>query len=75
MISETCTAAHAHKYCCRIDNKCGLNEGHCETSNDCKNGLMCGENNCPIEFPDWSYNCCYKPAFGKLLTFLPLTAI
>lgn len=73
MLLERCTAPLSHKNCCRNDNKCDVNEGHCKTSDDCKNGLTCGENNCPRGFPDWSFNCCYKSAHGKCITFLPIT--
>ena len=27
---------------------------------DCKNGLKCGTNNCPSEYPS-KYDCCYLP--------------
>ena len=62
--------------CCTPDNKCGEDEGDCDSDNDCQEGLKCGVDNCsnkgnanPKPFPnnewDATDDCCYKPAKGK----------
>ena len=43
--------------CC---TNCDINYGDCDSDNDCKNGLKCGSDNCPSEYPS-SYDCCYLP--------------
>ena len=32
---------------CTIDEPCGVNEGDCDSNDECKNHLFCGSNNCP----------------------------
>ncbi len=35
------------EHCCRPENQCGLNEGDCNTEDDCSGwGYICGNNNC-----------------------------
>ena len=43
--------------CC---TDCDINHGDCDSDSDCKNGLKCGTNNCPSEYPS-TYDCCYLP--------------
>ena len=43
--------------CC---TNCDINYGDCDSDNDCKNGLKCGSDNCPSEYPS-NYDCCYLP--------------
>ena len=69
-IDCTATAPLKSIECCdKKSNKCGENEGDCDTDNDCKAGLKCGTKNaknCPSGFPSYYY-CCYKPlALGNL---------
>ena len=47
--------------CCTPSNKCGEDEGDCDSDNDCQGGLKCGTNNC--QWGDWD-DCCYKPPEG-----------
>ena len=54
-----CTANDTHQECCRGDNKCGVNEGDCDTDSDCESGLKCVPS-CPKEFPE-DYDCCNLP--------------
>ena len=44
-----CTATHPYSgSCCNfLPEKCGENEGDCDSDADCKNGLACGIDNCP----------------------------
>ena len=32
---------------CTIDQPCGVNEGDCDSNDECKTHLFCGSNNCP----------------------------
>ena len=48
--------------CCNfLPEKCGENEGDCDSDAHCKAGLACGTNNCPAggNFPPEA-DCCYK---------------
>ena len=59
--------------CCHKDNKCGENEGDCNSDSDCKEGLKCGSNNCAqtkrivnqTSFWDADDDCCYQPSCFK----------
>ena len=58
-----CTATHPYSgSCCYfLSEKCGENEGDCDSDADCKAGLACGIDNCPA----WSNfhpeaDCCFK---------------
>ena len=50
---------------CTSSCLCGVDEGHCESNNQCLSGLACGYDNCN---PELGYengtNCCYDPCFG-----------
>ena len=56
--------------CCTPERKCSENEGHCNSDDDCKPGLSCGENNCRkqrglqlsrwFDTLQWTDNCCEK---------------
>ena len=47
--------------CCNVNYPCNENEGHCDSDNDCKIGLVCGINNCDEEkFPSVGTRCCQK---------------
>ena len=35
--------------CCTKENPCSLGEGDCDNNEDCKGGLICGHNNCPMK--------------------------
>ena len=55
--------------CCTPENKCGEDEGDCDTDNDCQEGLKCGQqlDNCHGNGPEWDAtdDCCYRPKEGK----------
>ena len=69
-----CTASDPpsliHHDCCDLlPEKCGENEGDCDSDADCKAGLACGIDNCPA----WGNfhpeaDCCYKV---KGIIFIP----
>ena len=44
---------------CTNDNTCGLNEGNCDSHNECQDGLFCGTKNCPTSLGfDPNTDCC-----------------
>ena len=50
--------------CCTTANQCDIDEGDCDVDGDCKAGLLCGTDNCPIKTGfqwDATDDCCYKP--------------
>merc|ERR1712126_627202 len=56
--------------CCTYYNKCEAGQGDCDTDNDCKDGLKCGNDNCGVSWTKfipsregWDVydDCCYKP--------------
>ena len=57
--------------CCKTNGPCEWGQGHCNSDNECANGLLCGRNNCKKDFSNehtrWSNHddCCY----GKLEKF------
>ena len=54
--------------CCIPGIPCGEGEGDCDSDSDCKEGLTCGHNNCPIKSGGaWNAadDCCVKPSIGK----------
>ena len=55
-----CTKGNGHDSFCTANNLCDDNEGDCDNDNECKDGLVCGENNCPIspEFQPGD-DCCF----------------
>ena len=47
--------------CCNHNYPCDEGEGHCEIDNQCKDGLICGKNNCDKQkFPSTGTRCCQK---------------
>ena len=48
--------------CCTKDNPCEVNEGDCDSNEDCKGDLRCGQANCDAEkFGIKSKtDCCYE---------------
>ena len=49
--------------CCSISKKCGLNEGDCDSDNDCLGNLRCGLNNCVGSQFHPEADCCHDNAF------------
>ena len=52
-----CTALDWNYSCCTSANPCGLNQGDCDTDDDCFGDLRCGTDNC-IGFGDTGADCC-----------------
>ena len=52
---------------CSSGIPCGINEGDCDSNNECQNGLACGNDNCNYDpslgFPS-DLDCCYHPTLG-----------
>ena len=44
--------------CCTPEKPCDLNHGDCDTNEDCKGGLFCGNNNCGEDFTWSGADCC-----------------
>ena len=50
--------------------KCGLDEGHCKSDKDCKEGLKCGSGNCYNWYSKlwWKgHDCCFKPGINRIV--------
>ena len=46
-------------------NTCTENEGHCDSHDECQDGLACGSNNCPATLGfDSEVDCCYEASVG-----------
>ena len=50
--------------CCSSSNQCDVNQGDCDSDNECKGNLVCGDNNCPSPFPSTA-DCCENPDQGN----------
>ena len=53
--------------CCTSGNRCDVDQGDCDSDDDCKIGLKCGRDNCPTKSGhqwDSTDDCCYKPMPG-----------
>ena len=45
---------------CSLTNQCNVDQGHCQSDDECKGYLKCGHNNCPAELGHHSKSrCCY----------------
>ena len=45
---------------CSLTNQCNVDEGHCQSDDECKGYLKCGHNNCPAELGHHTKTrCCY----------------
>ena len=45
---------------CSVTNPCSENQGHCQSDDECKGYLRCGQNNCPAELGyHITDRCCY----------------
>ena len=51
---------------CDSTNLCAEDEGDCDHDSECKEGLKCGTDHCPVELSHESFfDCCYKPCEGN----------
>ena len=47
--------------CCTTEHRCGINQGDCDSDNECEGTLTCGIGNCAGHlFPD-NADCCQEP--------------
>ena len=62
--------------CCTPENPCGPNQGDCDYDQECKNGLFCGSNNCPLFsiFAD-SSDCCHGEAIFTVQGLFGITQL
>ena len=45
--------------CCSTKNQCGIDQGDCDSDDECADGFICGLNNCPDSFSRYaSADCC-----------------
>ena len=47
---------------CSLTNQCNVDQGHCQSDDECKGYLKCGHNNCPAELGHGhptKTRCCY----------------
>ena len=50
---------------CTTDNPCNIDEGDCDSHQQCKDKLVCGLNNCPGSLGhDPEVDCCFNPTIG-----------
>ena len=57
------TACNGGDACCSKMNKCGEDEGDCDSDSHCKDGLKCGNSNCSQKSGyqwDATDDCCYS---------------
>ena len=61
LLGCTATAPYDGSCCNALTEKCGENEGDCDSDAHCKAGLACGTDNCPAvgSFPPEA-DCCFK---------------
>ena len=46
---------------CSLTNQCNVDQGHCQSDDECKGYLKCGHNNCPAELGHHTKTrCCYE---------------
>ena len=44
--------------CCSVDNPCGLGQGDCDKDDECSGDLVCGRDNCGMEYKSATADCC-----------------
>ena len=63
--AKVCNAISDNLYtCCTSSKQCDLNQGDCDSHDECSGNLSCGEDNCQSPFPS-DADCCY---LGKFFT-------
>ena len=53
---------------CSLDNPCESGEGHCDSNDECQNGLFCGSENCKDTS---SMDCCESQGNTLFTTGIP----
>ena len=68
--AEVCNGIGNNVYsCCSSTNQCDVNQGDCDSDNECSGYLICGNNNCQSPFPT-DADCCKLGKFSTLLDFV-----
>ena len=72
--AKVCNAISDNLYtCCTSSKQCELNQGDCDSHDECSGNLLCGDDNCQSPFPT-DADCCYLGKFFtlnvKLIIFL-----
>ena len=44
--------------CCSVENPCGLGQGDCDKDDECSGDLVCGRDNCGVEYKSATADCC-----------------
>ena len=44
--------------CCTVEYPCSFGQGDCDYDSECIGELICGKNNCGVEFPWNDADCC-----------------
>ena len=66
ILAQVCNAIRDDTYtCCTASDPCDINQGDCDSDNDCSGYLICGNDNCKSPFPS-DVDCCQ---LGKITTF------
>ena len=61
---KVCNGIDFDSECCSTCEKCCINQGDCDSDNECSGALVCGEDNCPSPFPPYA-DCCENPGPGN----------
>ena len=63
LLQETINISECQSFwsCCTTEHRCGINQGDCDSDNECEGTLTCGIGNCAGHlFPD-NADCCQEP--------------
>ena len=47
--------------CCTTLRRCGINQGDCDSDNECEGTLTCGIGNCAVHLFPENADCCQEP--------------
>ena len=64
IIVKVCNGVEFDSECCSKYEKCCINQGDCDSDNECSGALVCGKDNCPSPFPS-DADCCENPGPGN----------
>ena len=52
------TAKIYDQECCSVEQPCGLGQGDCDKDDECSGDLVCGRDNCGVEYKSPTADCC-----------------
>ena len=78
MSAKVCNGTDYNSGCCSKNHQCEINEGGCNSNDDCTGLLVCGKDNCPLNFPS-DADCCTQfcevnPCKNNGICFIGLNA-